>query len=235
MQECVVAIHQPNFFPWEGYFNKIVRADRFVLLDDVQFPRSNKGVWSNRVKILHAGEARWMTAPVDRTFEGFRLINEMRFAATPWRADLLRLLDAAYRKAPHFREAIALLAPLIGYEEDNVAAYNLHALRALCSAFELTTPLLPSSGFPVDVASTDRLIALTKAVGGNVYLCGGGADGYQQDDAFRAAGVTLRYQGFTPAPYAQGATSQFVAGLSVIDMLMHLGVAATASRIAGAA
>ena len=74
----VVAIHQPNFFPWLGYFDKIARSDVFIFLDDVQFPKTG-GVWSNRVKILIGGEARWSTAPIDRSFTGTRKICEMHF------------------------------------------------------------------------------------------------------------------------------------------------------------
>ena len=63
----VVAIHQPNFFPWLGFFDKIARADVFVLMDNVQFPRTSTGTWVNRVKLLVAGRERWATAPVVRS------------------------------------------------------------------------------------------------------------------------------------------------------------------------
>ncbi len=53
---AIVAIHQPNFFPWLGYFDKIARCDHFVLLDHVQFQKTG-GVWSNRVRMM-VGAAR---------------------------------------------------------------------------------------------------------------------------------------------------------------------------------
>lgn len=224
----IVAIHQPNFFPWAGYFDKIARADTFILLDDVQYPKTG-GSWSNRVKILLNGEGRWLTAPIERNYSGLRTIRQMRFSPTPWRAELLRMLENAYRKAPHAEEAFALLTPLLMHEQDDVAAYNIHAIQTLASRFDLTTPLRVSSELPVEGSATERLIALTKVVGGDAYMCGGGADGYQQDEAFAAASITLQYQHFVPTPYPQGET--FVAGLSVIDMLMHLGVERTAARI----
>lgn len=226
----IVAIHQPNFFPWAGYFDKIARADTFILLDDVQYPKTG-GSWSNRVKILMSAEGRWLTAPVERNYSGLRTIRQMRFSPAPWRAEILRVLENAYRKAAHAEEAFALLIPLLMHEEDDVAAYNIHAIRTLAARFGLTTPLRISSEIPVEGSATARLIALTKAVGGDIYMCGGGADGYQQDEAFAAAGLTLQYQNFSPTPYPQG--EAFVAGLSVIDMLMHLGVDATGARIRG--
>ena len=73
-----VAIHQPNFFPWMGYFEKISRSDVFVFFDDVQFPKKG-GSWSNRVKLLVSEEARWVTAAIDRSYSGTRTIREMFF------------------------------------------------------------------------------------------------------------------------------------------------------------
>lgn len=95
-----VAIHQPNFFPWLGYFDKIARADIFLFLDDVQFPKTG-GVWSNRVKLLIGGEARWVTAAVARNFNGTRTIREMKFLADNlWRDKVLKGLVTNYRRHP---------------------------------------------------------------------------------------------------------------------------------------
>jgi len=230
MPKCV-AIHQPNFFPWLGYFDKIRRSDCFIFLDDAQFPKTG-GTWTNRVKIAMQGEAKWLTAPIERNFSGVRLVKEMRFSARPWRQDVLRSLEAAYRKARYYQEAMAILTPLVTYGEDAVAEYNIHTITQLCSHFGLATPLLRSSGLGIDAHGTERLIALTQKAGGGNYLCGGGADGYQDDAAFAEAGLTLTYQHFTPTPYPQG-DNAFIPGLSVIDMLMHLGLTATASHLGG--
>lgn len=224
-----VAIHQPNFFPWAGYFDKIRRAQHFIFLDDVQYPKTG-GSWSNRVKILQGHDGAWLTAPVERKYQGLRTIQQMCFAATDWRQDVLRALEGAYRKAPYFVEAMQLLQPLVMHEENNIASYNIHAVTTLCQHFGLATPCTRSSEYTITSTATERLIALTNAVGGTRYLCGGGADGYQQDEAFAAAGIGLDYQHFTPWPYPQRG-GEFVAGLSIIDALMHIGIDATASRI----
>lgn len=100
----IVAIHQPNFFPWLGYFDKIARSDTFIFLDDVQYPKTG-GVWSNRVKMLVAGEPRWVTAPITRTFHGLAKINEIEWADDQtWRVKLIKTLAANYSKAGHYRE-----------------------------------------------------------------------------------------------------------------------------------
>ncbi len=232
MPEHCVAIHQPNFFPWAGYFDKIRHADTFILLDDVQFPKTG-GSWTNRVYILHEGKKRWMSAAIDRSYSGLRNINDMQFAqAIDWRARVVGQLQGAYHKARFFDETMEILTPLIMHEAPSIAAYNTHAIRALCAVFELTkTRLVLSSELGVKDTATTRLIALTKAVGGTSYMCGGGAEGYQMDAEFSAAGIVLVYQNFVPTAYTQQSTQDFVAGLSIIDMLMHEGLEATKHTI----
>ena len=111
----VVAIHQPNCFPWLGYFDKLARADTFVLLDGVQFARRHGGGgnWVNRVRVLVAGVASWITAPVKRANIPLQSIVELEIAdEMPWRTQLLRTLKVQYARAPHFAEAMDLIAPL---------------------------------------------------------------------------------------------------------------------------
>jgi hypothetical protein len=220
----VVAIHQPNFFPWLGYFDKIARSDIFIFLDDVQFPKTG-GVWSNRVKLLLAGEPRWVTAPVERNYQGTRLIGEMQFSSNgDWRGKMLKTLISSYRRSLFFEETLAVIEPLMLNPESNVAEYNIQSIKILMSAIGLATDsMVRSSDYLTDGCATQLLIELTKWVGGDVYLCGAGAGGYQEDDAFREAGIFLEYQNFKMPSYHQVGVSNFVSGLSIIDAAMNLG------------
>lgn len=231
----LVAIHQTNFFPWLGYFDKIRRSDVFVLLDDVQYQKTG-GTWANRVKVLINGQGRWLTAPVDRSFHGTRAIKEMTFSrAEDWREKLLKAVATAYRRAPHFEEAFALLDPLIRNPEENVAEYNIHAITTLAGAIGLSEKtFVRSSSLSSDATGTQRLIDLTTRAGGQRYLCGGGAGGYQEDEMFAASGITLVYQRFVAAPYRQHGAEGFVAGLSIIDAAMNVGWGGVGELLVGA-
>lgn len=221
----IVAIHQPNFFPWLGYFDKIRRADVFVFLDDVQYQKTG-GVWSNRVKILVNGDEHWLTAPIDRSFHGTRLVNEISFSTQDnWRVKLLKTLQACYGRAAFYRETMDLIEPLITFSEDGVAEYNVNAVIKLVEALGLNrTRFVRSSMIPAVRASTERLIEIASFLRGTHYLCGGGADGYQQDDMFADAGIGLVYQDYMHPKYAQSNNNRFVPGLSIIDVLMHCGL-----------
>ena len=228
-----VAIHQPNFFPWLGYFDKIARSDVFIFLDHVQFPKTG-GAWCNRVKMRCGGEARWVTAPVRRSFHGVAAINDIEWAdEQPWRSKLLKTLKANYSRAPFFTEAMMLLERLVLLPESNLARYNITVVRAIAEQIGLQHGhCLTSSSLDGQGQASDLLIDLTRKVGGTCYMCGGGASGYQDDQEFEQAGIALVYQNFQHPVYPQAGAAEFVPGLSVVDALMNLGIRGVRSLIA---
>jgi len=227
----VVAIHQPNFLPWLGYFDKIAHADVFVLLDDVQF---SKGSYTNRVKILLDGEGRWLTVPVDRAGGSSRPISEVRIReADPWREKALSTIRHAYARAPHFDRAFAAVEPLLMERTDRLAAYNEGAIRELARRLLPAAPeLVRSSALGVGGRATERLVEIVKALDGDAYLGGGGAGGYQEDEKFERAGIELLRQDFRHPDYPQASEGP-VHGLSVLDALMSCGFEGTAAMLGG--
>lgn len=225
MANTVVAIHQPNFFPWLGFFDKLHRCDVFVVLDHVQYPKTG-GVWTNRVKLSLGGEARWFTAPIERAYHGVRTIADMPWQLqAPWRKKLVKSLRANYARAAHFQETMAWLEPLVMHPEPLVARYNSAAILSIAQRLGIDTgKMVWSSTLDLQSQSTDLLIEITRAVRGDIYRSGGGAGGYQEDDAFANAGLGLSPQAFAHPQYPQGKAPTFLAGLSVIDALMHVGV-----------
>lgn len=218
----LVAIHQPNFFPWLGYFDKIRRADVFIFLDAVSYPRAGSGgmgSWCNRVRIAMQGEARWVTCPIRRGHLGMPILEAEIDDAQPWRTKLLRTLDANYAREPGYAAAAELLTPLIMQSNTNLAEFNMAAIKTIAAHFGLTTRFVRQSSLPHSGTATDLLISLVKAVDGSAYLAGGGAGGYQEDELFEQNGVELVDQKFAPKPY--GDSARFVPGLSVIDFLMR--------------
>lgn len=220
----LVAIHQPNFFPWLGYFDKIRRADIFVFLDSVAYPRSGSGgmgSWTNRVRLAIQGEPRWVTCPVKRMPHGVPILAAEIDDRHLWRTKLLKTLQANYGKEVKFVDAMALLEPLITMPETNLAAFNIHAIKTIAHHLGLSAQFVHQSELPHEGEATPLLISLVKAVDGTAYIAGGGAGGYQEDELFEAGGIKLVYQGFTPRPY--GSPKSFLPGLSVIDYLMRDG------------
>lgn len=219
----VVAIHQPNFFPWLGFFDKLAKSDVFVFLDSVQAPKTG-GSWLNRVKLAMNGEARWVTAPIDRAFHGVKRVDEIEFGSTDWREQVLKTLASAYGKAAHYRQTMALIEPLVLNPEQNLASFNRFAVTTLARALKLESrTFVLSSSLQLETTGTDLLVDITRAVGGQTYLCGGGASEYFNERRFAEAGLGVRYQDFVHPQYPQTPIQQMIPGLSVVDALMNCG------------
>lgn len=229
MASRVVAIHQPNFLPSLGYFDKIARADVFVLLDDVEF---SKGSYTNRVRILVNGEPRWLTVPVDRSGGSSQPIAEVRIREDGgWRDKAVETIRHAYARAPHFDEAFAVVEPLLRTRTDRLAELNEAAIRELARRVAADGPeLVRSSSLGAGGRATDRLVEIVLSVEGDAYLGGGGAGGYQEDEKFERAGIELLRQDFSHPDYPQAAEEP-VHGLSAIDALMSCGFERTAAML----
>jgi len=228
----IVAIHQPNFFPWLGYFDKIARSNAFIFLDSVQFPKKG-GSWSNRVKLLINGEARWVTAAIDRNYSGTRTMRQMSFLENiPWRKKVLKSIEANYRRHPFFVETMQVIEPLLLNNDSNIAEYNIKAVTHIAQVLGIdVTKFKCSSEYSANGHSNKLLCNLTLRAGASAYMCGGGADGYQDESIFEEKGIRLKYQNFDHPVYPQRGQDEFVPGLSIIDTAMNMGWRDTGSLL----
>lgn len=220
----LVAIHQPNFFPWLGFFDKIRRADTFVFLDAVDYPRAGSGSmgsWTNRVRLAIQGEPRWVTCPVRRMPLGSPISAAMIDDTKPWRRKLLNTLTTNYHRAARFDDCMMLVEKLVCAPYVSLVEFNIGAIQSIARMVAPGCQFKRQSQLPCGGRATELLISIVKAVGGDAYLAGGGAGGYQKDSYFSECGVELVYQQFRACPY--GDKNSFMPGLSVIDYLMRDG------------
>ena len=223
MSRRLVAVHQPNLLPWLGFFDKVARADVFVVLDDAQFPKTG-GNWTNRVRLLVNGQPWWLTVPVDRSFSGVRTILEIEMVATAWRDAAIQTIGSSYGRAPFYGEVYPAVRALLDHAGTNLASYNMHGILALAEWLHLgDTTFVRSSDLGVYSTSTQRLVDLVRAVDGDAYLVGGGAASYQDDRLFADAEIDVVSQHFRHPEYPQFRSPEFVAGLSVVDALLNCG------------
>ncbi len=231
-KQALVAIHQPTFFPWLGYFDKIVRSDFFVFLNNVQYPKKG-GSWSNRVKIMISGVPDWITMPVIRNYSGTRNINQIEIDNSKiWNEKLIRTIEFNYRKTPYFFEIFPFITKLLELRSRNISEYNISVIHSICDYLEIaTTHFVLASTLKTSGNATDLLISIIKELDADSYMCGGGAFKYQEDGKFEANGIKLLYQNFVHPVYAQYNIKEFVPGLSVIDLLMNCGKEAASDII----
>jgi len=223
-----VAIHQPNYLPWLGYFYKITRADTFIFLDDAQY---SKNSFINRVRVLGPNGAKWLTIPVSVHLGDS--INEVWPAQEDWPCRHLDTLFNFYRSSGSFRQVWPQIENLYqGVSNSDLVSINSHLIKGITDLLGLSCRFLLASRFSVNgVPSDDRLVALVSAVDPSAtYLSGRGAASYQNPDKFLTAGSGFEYIDFQHPHYDQQGDC-FVSGLSVLDAVFRLGWRRTADLI----
>lgn len=215
-----VAIHQPNYLPWCGYFAKMSECDIFIFLDDAQI---SKGSYVSRTKIRSKAEPQWLTVPT--RVHGQPAIADVSIASEGWAKKHLQTLRQTYSKAPYVDEVMAILEPAYQALGGNLSQANRRLIAVVADYLELELPTCLSSALDVQSASDDRLIELILKVGGTHYLSGRGGANYQDPGKFKAAGIELEMKEYSPVPY-EAPRYPFVPGLSIVDALFIQGKAA---------
>lgn len=219
-----VTIHQPQFLPWLGYLDKIDQADLFIMLDTVQFKKSE---WQNRNRIRTAKGWQWLTVPVLQHF-GQRIDEVLINPTAVWKAQHLRALDMHYARAPYRDRYVAQLRELYSAHWDRLSEFNKATVQWLLEAYGITTPVHNAAEYAARDEPTDRLIDLCRAVGATRYLAGPGAEHYMDKPRFESSGVRLEIQVFKHPIYRQ-LYEPFESNLSALDLLLMQGPDALAA------
>jgi hypothetical protein len=214
-------IHQPDFAPYLGYFQRLIGCDVFVLLDHVQF---SKGGWHNRDKIKSASGEKWITIPVRLKGKGLSPINRVSINNDDdWRKSHLSQLDQFYGKAPGFGEVFPAVQRLYTQESDSLLEFNMGFLRWLFECFAIEVETLFSSSLEPQGKSNEMLVNILVEIGATEYLSGVGARNYFREEPFAEAGINVTWQEFHHPVYPQ-LHGEFVPYLSSLDLLFNCGI-----------
>jgi hypothetical protein len=222
-----VAIHQPNYLPWLGYFAKIRRADVFVLLDTVAFQSGNTTSVTNRARIKTPRGPLLLTVPVVRG--GSRRVSDIAVDyARPWPRKHLASIEQSYARAPHLNQVLELLRGPLSERPTRMAALNGDLIREICGYLGILTRLVWASSLGVETGDRNlRLIEICQRLGATAYLSGEGGRRYNDERLFAERGLGVEYRRFTHPEYPQ-LHGPFVTHLSIVDALFNCGSGAAA-------
>jgi hypothetical protein len=214
-----VAIHQPMYLPYPGFFHKLSMADVFVIMDDVQYDKR----FTNRNQILVPQGPLWITVPIVKSdkFQPNMLVKINN--SIDWRTDHLRKIRNSYTNAPYFYLYQQYLEDVYSRDWGLLFDLDFELVKATASWLGIKTRVLRESELKVTGAATERLVNTCKAVGADTYVSGIGGRNYIDEASFARNGLRLVYQEYVPVPYRQRFTKAFVPNLSIIDMLSNLG------------
>jgi hypothetical protein len=213
-----LAIMQPYFLPYIGYFQLIAASDLFVVYDNIKYTK--KG-WINRNRMLLNGQDAMFSLPLQHDADHLD-IDRRRLAATPGPHKWLAQLKGAYRHAPCFAQTLPLLEQIAQCPETNLFRFLHHALLATCAHLDIGTPIRISSSVDIDhgLKGQDKVLALCQALGATEYVNAIGGTELYSREAFAQRGIALHFIRSRPLVYPQFAGAPFVPWLSIVDVLM---------------
>lgn len=221
-----VSIHQPEYLPWLGFFDKVDLCDCFVLLDTVQF---RKNYFQNRNRIRVDTDWRWLTVPVAQG-PHTRRIGEVEIApGSGWAEEHWKHLQLWYHKAPYFSDYAAAIEEVYRQPYQYLSQLNIELIRALVGCFGIKTELVVASQLNCEPGEggTEVNLNICKILEAGTYLSGQFGRNYLDEQAFAQAGIAVEYQEFHHPTYRQLFTP-FVEGMSAVDLLFNEGTGALA-------
>ena len=218
----IVGIHQPNYLPYLGFFDKMARSDVFIIYDDAQF---NKRDFQHRNRIRINDGWKWLTVPVEKEeipIKKIKILNEPQKNKPPWSKIHFREIHANYAKTEYFGMYEEEIRTIYEKNYEKLVDLNMELIKFLMRAFDIDVKIVYASKFEFKTKSSQKNLDLVKAVGGDVYLSGPMGCEYIDVPLFEKEGISVEFQDFKHPVYKQRYEG-FVQNMAAIDVLFSVG------------
>ena len=215
-----VAIHQPNYLPYLGFFHKLSLADTFVIMDDTQYDKK----FTNRNKIKVPGNWIWLTVPINKKhkFVANKIVeinNEEN-----WQSDHFEKINRSYSNSEFFKKNYkTFFEKIYSKKWDHLFTLNYELIIQLIDWLDIKIEVIKESELNINGNSTDRLVNISKKIGAETYVSGMGGKEYMNEKMFETNNIKIEYQNFKCPIYKQVFNSEFIPNLSIIDLLFNIG------------
>ena len=198
-----LACHQPNYFPWAGYFRKMSEANLFVILDTVPY---SKNSYINRVKIR--GD-KWLTIPIQQKFG--QIIRDVRLCDIKEPQHQIELIKQAYQDATYFDYFSKPLFRRMSVPWKFLSTLNTSLIMTVARMLGIPTGITQSSFYDFKKTGDDLLIEICRHFKATTYLSGVGGKKYQDENKFKEAGIKIEYPDYN------------YPDISILDSLFYYG------------
>lgn len=224
----LIAIHQPNYLPWLGYFRKIACCDTFVFMDNARLPLGKSYVSRNEIKT--ALGRRWLTVPIHKSPCA---IADVKIDGDHWAKKHIRTLSLEYGKAPYRALIEDALEPLLLSGAPRIADLNIALILRIANLLGLAdVRFLRASELALAETGAASVEEILVRLDARAYVTGKGAGTRKTIDPERLAarGIELHYLSGAYPSYAQ-LHGAFERNLSVVDALLCVGPEGTRALI----
>jgi hypothetical protein len=214
-----IAIMQPYFFPYIGYFQLINAVDEFIIYDNIKYTK--KG-WINRNRILSDGKNSLITLPIKKDSDFLDVAD--RELPKNWERERTKVINQivnSYRKSPHFDSAFDIIEKSMSCSNTNLFEFIHYSLLQINDYIGIKTKIIKSSDVPIDhsLKSKDKIIEICKNRNASVYINPIGGTGLYRKEEFKDSNIDLCFIKSNPILYSQF-SDNFIPCLSIIDVIM---------------
>ena len=215
----VVAIHQPEYLPWLGFFKKMMNVELFVFLDDVQFRK--KG-WQNRNRIRINDGTTLLSIPVHT--HSYPKINEVTIDNEKnWSMRHKKSILYNYARAPYFGEIKDFIESIFEKKFQYLVDLNTEIIKFIMNELEIKSKIVFSSELEISKKGSDRVLDICKAVDADHYITGTfWAESNLRVEEFKKSNIDIEFQKFQHPIYKQ-IHGEFIPEMSIIDLLFNEG------------
>lgn len=213
-----IAIHQPGYMPWIGYFHKMMSCDTFVFLDDVQYERRG---WQNRNKIKTSQGSSWLSVPVMSSVDD--LINQIRIDNTKsWMRQHTKKIKTNYSRSDFFKEYWPYFEPIYEKKFDLLIDVDMEIIKTFMKLLKINTKTIFSSKLKITTKSSDRILDICKHFDADTYVSGALGTNYLNLNDFEKHGISVKFQHVQHPVYKQH-FEPFMPNMSTLDLLFNEG------------
>jgi len=222
----IVAIHQPNFLPWPGYFHKINCCDRFIFHDDIQLQWNG---FTRRVRLpvtFRSRQTRWVNLPVSPA-DRLKPIHEISIdTGSPQLISILQTIKGIYGGAPCFKQVFPLIERCILQQEPRLNHYNANCIRTLCDALGIELSYQWAHQMDVKGHSTEKICKLVKKCHSDHYLSGTGGLNYLDKDLLKKNHMRVAIvDSKKDLDKVAASNPELNTDVTIVDWLMRMGIA----------
>jgi hypothetical protein len=214
-----LAIMQPYFLPYIGYFQLINFVDKFVIYDNVQYTK--KG-WINRNRILVNGKDEFITITLKKDSDYLDICKrELSDTFEEDKQKILRRIKECYRRAPHFEKVFPFIEEIFNHNARNLFAFVFNSVKQICGYLEINTEIVVSSSIDVDhtLKSMQRVLAIATKMNAQIYINPIGGKELYSIENFASFNIDLKFIRSEAFSYKQF-NNEFIPWLSILDVMM---------------
>jgi len=216
----IISIQQPEFFPWLGYFDKILSVDKVIFLDNVQF---KKRYFENRNKIRTFQGWTWILAPViTKGCFKQKIIDVKIDNFQPWQKKIVSTLTLNYKKTTFWKEAGEKLCELILKPYNQLSEFNLSVILFFMKILNIQKEYCLASSLNTETSGSQLILDICRKVNAKEYLSGKDGKNYLDEKSFQKYGINVKYQNFKHPEYSQFHKG-FIPNMSVFDLYFNHG------------